>query len=62
MENTIVDKEEKNFQLYLAIPYFKLDSKALKDIDGYDAIIYGQPNIYSLFMHWGISHCVLMEQ
>ncbi len=37
--DTIVDKEdEKNFQLCLAIPYFKLDSKALKGyIDGYDA-------------------------
>ena len=56
-KNTIVDKEEKEFSIILGNPpYFKLDSKALKDIDGYDAIIYGQPNIYSLFMHWGISH------
>ena len=28
----------------------------LEDIDGYDTIIYGQPNIYSLFMHWGLCH------
>ncbi len=56
-KNTIVDKEEKEFSIILGNPpYFKLDSKALKDIDGYDTIIYGQPNIYSLFMHWGISH------
>lgn len=56
-KNTIVDKEEKEFSIILGNPpYFKLNSKALKDIDGYDAIIYGQPNIYSLFMHWGISH------
>lgn len=56
-KNTIVDKEEKKFSIILGNPpYFKLDSKALKDIDGYDTIIYGQPNIYSLFMHWGISH------
>lgn len=56
-KNTIVDKEEKEFSIILGNPpYFKLDSKAIKDIDGYDAIIYGQPNIYSLFMHWGISH------
>ena len=55
-KNTIVDKEEKEFSIILGNPpYFKLDSKALKDIDGYDTIIYGQPNIYSLFMHWGIS-------
>ena len=56
-KNTIVDKEEKEFSIILGNPpYFKLDSKALKDIAGYDSIIYGQPNIYSLFMHWGISH------
>lgn len=56
-KNTIVDKEEKIFSIILGNPpYFKLDSTALKDIDGYDTIIYGQPNIYSLFMHWGISH------
>lgn len=56
-KNTIVDKEEKFFSIILGNPpYFKLDSTALKDIDGYDTIIYGQPNIYSLFMHWGISH------
>lgn len=56
-KNTIVDKEEKNFSIILGNPpYFKLDSKNLKNIDGYDTIIYGQPNIYSLFMHWGISH------
>ncbi len=56
-KNTIVDKEENKFSIILGNPpYFKLDSKALKDIDGYDSIIYGQPNIYSLFMHWGISH------
>lgn len=56
-KNTIVDKEENFFSIILGNPpYFKLDSTALKDIDGYDTIIYGQPNIYSLFMHWGISH------
>lgn len=56
-KNTIADKEENKFSIILGNPpYFKLDSKALKDIDGYDTIIYGQPNIYSLFMHWGISH------
>ncbi len=56
-KNTIVDKEENYFSIILGNPpYFKLDSTALKDIDGYDTIIYGQPNIYSLFMHWGISH------
>lgn len=56
-KNTIIDKERKKFSIVIGNPpYFKLDSKALKDIDGYNTIIYGQPNIYSLFMHWGISH------
>lgn len=56
-KNTIVDKEEKVFSIILGNPpYFKLDINDLKDIAGYENIIYGQPNIYSLFMHWGISH------
>lgn len=56
-KNTIVDKEGKEFSIILGNPpYFKLDTKSLENIDGYDSIIYGQPNIYSLFMHWGISH------
>lgn len=55
--NTIVDKEENQFSIILGNPpYFKLDSKALRDIDGYDTVIYGQPNIYSLFTYWGITH------
>ena len=55
--NTIVDKEENKFSVILGNPpYFKLDSKALRDIDGYDTVIYGQPNIYSLFTYWGITH------
>ncbi|MDE7200475.1 MAG: SAM-dependent methyltransferase [Lachnospiraceae bacterium] len=56
-KNTIVDKDDSKFSIILGNPpYFKLDSKALKDIDEYDSVIYGQPNIYSLFTHWGISH------
>ena len=40
-KNTIVDKEENFFSIILGNPpYFKLDSTALKDIDGYDTIIY----------------------
>lgn len=59
-KNTIVEKDENRFSIILGNPpYFKLDSQALKNIDEYNAIIYGQPNIYSLFMHWGLNHlCV----
>lgn len=56
-KNTIVDKDYSKFSIILGNPpYFKVDSKSLKDIDEYDSVIYGQPNIYSLFTHWGISH------
>lgn len=56
-KNTITDKDDNKFSIILGNPpYFKLNSNDLKDIDGYDTIIYGQPNIYSLFMYWGISH------
>lgn len=41
-KNTIVDKEEKEFSIILGNPpYFKLDSKALKDIDGYFSLVGG---------------------
>jgi len=56
-KNTIVEKDENKFSIILGNPpYFKLDSKSLKNIEGYESIIYGQPNIYSLFVHWGIEH------
>lgn len=56
-KNTIVDEENNKFSIIVGNPpYFKLDSKMLKNIKGYSSIIYGQPNIYSLFMYWGISH------
>lgn len=56
-KNTIVDEENNKFSIILGNPpYFKFDSKMLKNIKGYSSIIYGQPNIYSLFMYWGISH------
>lgn len=56
-KNTIVDEENNKFSIILGNPpYFKFDSKMLKNIKGYSSIIYGQSNIYSLFMYWGISH------
>lgn len=56
-KNTITEEDSNSFSLILGNPpYFKLDSKSVKDICGYEEVIYGQPNIYSLFMHWGINH------
>lgn len=56
-KNTIVENEVNQFTIILGNPpYFKMDSNDLKEIKGYENIIYGQPNIYSLFTHWGITH------
>ncbi len=56
-QNTISEPDNNKFFIVIGNPpYFKLDVSAMKEIDGYDEVIYGQPNIYSLFMHWGIKH------
>ena len=58
-KNTIAEPEEKMFNIVLGNPpYFKLDNESLKEIKGYEDIVYGQPNIYSLFIHWAIKHIV----
>ncbi|MBQ8868401.1 MAG: N-6 DNA methylase [Oscillospiraceae bacterium] len=59
LKNTISEIEEKQFNIVLGNPpYFKLDNDALKEITGYEEVLYGQPNIYSLFIHWAIKHLV----
>lgn len=56
-KNTIVEDDERRYSIILGNPpYFKLNSKMMKDIEGYEDIIYGQPNIYTLFMYWAIQH------
>lgn len=58
-KNTIVESEDKKFNIVLGNPpYFKLDNESLKEIKGYEEVVYGQPNIYSLFIHWAIKHIV----
>lgn len=55
--NTIVESDERRYKIILGNPpYFKLNSEMMKEIKGYDDIIYGQPNIYTLFMYWAIKH------
>lgn len=55
--NTIVEPDERRYMIILGNPpYFKLNSEMMKEIEGYDDIIYGQPNIYTLFMYWAIKH------
>lgn len=56
-KNTITEKEINVYKLILGNPpYFKLNNKLIKRIEGYDEILYGQPNIYSFFMYWAIQH------
>lgn len=56
-KNTIVEPDNNVYSIILGNPpYFKLNSKLIKNISGYSEILYGQPNIYSFFMHWGMKH------
>lgn len=56
-KNTIAESEDQKFNMVLGNPpYFKLDNESLKEIKGYEDVVYGQPNIYSLFIHWAIKH------
>lgn len=56
-KNTIVEPDDNVYSIILGNPpYFKLNSKLIKNISGYSEILYGQPNIYSFFMYWGMKH------
>jgi len=56
-KNTITEKEGNVYKIILGNPpYFKLNNKMIREIKGYEDILYGQPNIYSFFMYWAIQH------
>lgn len=56
IENSITSKRNERFSIVISNPpYFKLDNAMLSDINGYESITYGQPNIYSLFVYWGLN-------
>lgn len=56
-KNTVVEPDNNLYSIILGNPpYFKLNSELIKDITGYSEILYGQPNIYSFFMYWGMKH------
>lgn len=56
-KNTVVESDNNAYKIIVGNPpYFKLNSKLIEDIKGYDEILYGQPNIYSFFMYWGMRH------
>ena len=57
IENTITSNHSIKYSIIISNPpYFKLNSDMLKKVTDYNEIIYGQPNIYSLFMYWGLKH------
>ena len=59
LKNTVAEDDYSNYKIILGNPpYFKLNSKLIKEISGYQEIVYGQPNIYSFFMYWGMKHLV----
>ena len=56
-KNTLIDKDIDKYSVILGNPpYFKLNNKLIRDIKGYEEILYGQPNIYSFFMYWSMQH------
>ncbi|WP_312812986.1 Eco57I restriction-modification methylase domain-containing protein [Sedimentibacter sp.] len=56
-KNTVVEPDNNIYTIILGNPpYFKLNKALIKNISGYDEILYGQPNIYSFFMYWGMKH------
>ncbi len=56
-KNTVVEPDNNIYTIILGNPpYFKLNNELIKNINGYDEILYGQPNIYSFFMYWGMKH------
>ncbi len=56
-KNTVVEPDNNLYTIILGNPpYFKLNNELIKNISGYDEILYGQPNIYSFFMYWGMKH------
>ncbi|MCL2222463.1 MAG: SAM-dependent methyltransferase [Oscillospiraceae bacterium] len=57
LRNTVTEKIDSKFSIILGNPpFFKMNTNSTKNLTGYKHIVYGQPNIYSFFMYWGVSH------
>lgn len=57
IENSITNNQSEKYSIVISNPpYFKLDNDMLSKVKGYESITYGQPNIYSLFVYWGLSN------
>lgn len=55
LRNTLVVTEEKKYDVIIGNPpYFKTTNS--NELSFYSEIIYGQPNVYSLFLYWAFRH------
>ncbi|MDN4100455.1 HsdM family class I SAM-dependent methyltransferase [Bacillus cereus] len=55
--NTITDNDTKSYDFIIGNPpYFKLKEKKFKNHELYHEVMYGQPNIYTLFIYWSLKH------
>ncbi|WP_214630371.1 N-6 DNA methylase [Paenibacillus agaridevorans] len=55
LRNTLMDTENRNYDVIIGNPpYFKTTTN--KELSFYSEIIYGQPNVYGLFLYWALRH------
>lgn len=55
LQNTLVVTKEKTYDVIIGNPpYFKTTNS--NDLSFYSEIIYGQPNVYGLFLFWALKH------
>lgn len=59
IRNTISYSDSKKYDFIIGNPpYFKVTNKLFTNYEYYSEIIFGQPNIYSLFIYWAMKNTV----
>lgn len=55
--NTITEGNDKKYDYIIGNPpYFKLPDRKFKNHEVYTEVMFGQPNIYGLFIYWALKH------
>lgn len=58
IRNTITYIDNRQYTYVIGNPpYFKLTNRKFTRNEIYKDIIFGQPNIYALFIYWAVKHC-----